>query len=573
MTESPELPRKLMLLIAAIQGIALLFLYDASASATWPSESPLWNFPLWVIAIAVPVLFLLSIEKGNEIRVAKLIAAFTMLLVPLAIYMGWQATPYNEFPVGGLVFIFVVSVGLACFKALMYIQQRATGKPMSYDVLFTYSWRNSLTLGLSLLLVFVFWLILVLWAQLFRAIDIDFFYDLFRENWFLIPVLSMAHGGGVIIFRNLTRVIDSITRLLAGLIRILLPLVAVVSVVFLSALLFVGLDALWATGRGTSLLLWLLAMLLFFTNAVYQDGRGERPYPLVLHRFLYAALLTTPVISALSFYGLYLRLEEYGWTVLRGWAFVIWLVLTLFSVGYVIGIVRKRDAWTGELARVNSGMGLVVLAIALLANSPLLDFRKMSLNSQLGRLDSGQLLIGDFDFLYAERSLGRPGYLFMEAKKVEVGDSNPELLKKINNPVHVGTFQDTLDSEQLWAKMIYRPTDFEVPAELRSIVSRENVRVQTDVQPVFVGADLDRDGIDEYLFIRSANGYFGGGRLYFQKDGQWQSLPLNVQRAVTREKTNAILDGDISVVPPQFDLLKIGEVMLRPIEKNEGAPE
>jgi len=567
MTESPELPRKLMLLIAALQGIALLFLYDAQASGTWPSQSPLWNFPLWVVALAVPVLLLLTVEKGNVGRAVKWIGAFAAVLVPLAVYMGWQATPQGEFPVVNLVVVFTLSLGLACFKALMYIQQRVAGKPLSYDVLFTFSWRNSLTLGLSLLLVLVFWLILMLWAQLFRAIDIDFFYDLFREDWFLIPVLSVAHGGGVIIFRNLTGVIDSISKILAGLIRILLPLVAVVSIVFLTALVVVGLDALWATGRGTSLLLWLLAALLFFTNAVYQDGRGERPYPLFMHRILYAALLTTPVISALSFYGLYLRLEEYGWTVMRGWAFVVWLVLTVFSVGYVIGIARKRDEWTSDLARVNTGMGLVVLVIVLLANSPLLDFRKMSLNSQTSRLDSGQTQLEEFDFWYTERSLGRPGYLFMEAKKAEVGDSDPDLLAKIENPVHPRYGRAIWNSEQLWLRMKYRPAEFEVPASLRNKIEAGSAAFPADSQPVLIRVDLNRDDVEEYALVISSD-YFVVGTLYFEESGKWHVLALNMLSNYSDQNGSMILDGEISVVSPRYDILEIGQLRFQPVDMN-----
>ena len=154
------------------------------------------------------------------------------------------------------------------------------------------------------------------------------------------------------------------------LIKLLLPVVLFVAVVFLGTLPFVGLDVLWSTGRGTALLLALLAIVLFFVNAVYQDGREENPYPALVHRMIYGALCTLPVVSALSFYGLWLRLDQYGWTVERAWAMVVWVLLSAFAAGYVYGIVRRRDAWTADLSRVNTLMGLVVLAIMLLANRP-----------------------------------------------------------------------------------------------------------------------------------------------------------------------------------------------------------
>ena len=286
MREPLQLPRKLMLLIAALQGLLLLFLKTANDGGAWPSQIPVLSYPLWAIAVSAPVLLLLSVDRGNAERVARLVGLFSVLVMMVAAYTGWQAEPYGAFPIGSLTMIFVISMTLACFKALMHIQQRGAQLPLSYDVLFTFSWRNALTFPLALLFTGVVWLLLNLWASLFEVIGIDFFRVLFDMDWFLFLTLALANGIGIIILRDLVRVIDMLTGLLQGLIKLLLPLAVLVSATFLASLPFVGLDALWDTGRGTALLLALLAVLLFFTNAVYQDGRGERPYPLLVHRFL-----------------------------------------------------------------------------------------------------------------------------------------------------------------------------------------------------------------------------------------------------------------------------------------------
>ena len=317
MSISSPLPKVQMLVISTIQGILLYALYRAFDNGTWPSESPLWSYPMWTIATAVPVLLLLSLTRSNTIAIAKHVAGFAAILTLLAVYTGWQAEPFGEFPVSSLSFAFMFSIGLACFKALMYLQQRANGVPLTYQVLFTNSWRNFLVAALSALFVLVFWLVLVLWGQLFRVIEIVFFHELFREEWFIFPVLSIAFGLGVIMFRDLTHVIDNISKLLHWLIKLLLPLVVTIAVIFLAALPVVGFEVLWSTGNGTALLLWLLAIILFFTNAVYQDGREVSPYPSLVHRAIFVGLCVMPFVSALSFYGLVLRLNQYGWTVER----------------------------------------------------------------------------------------------------------------------------------------------------------------------------------------------------------------------------------------------------------------
>lgn len=557
------LPKSALLGIALVQGLCLLVLYRSVEFDFWPGESPVWAFPLWTLAIAVPLLLLLSIDRDNYASVAKYVAAYGALIALLALYTGWQAEPFHEFPIESLTAAFAFTIGLASFKALMYLQQRANGEPPTYPVLFTYSWRNFLVGVLAALFTLIFWLILRLWGELFKVLEIDFFFELFTKDWFLIPALAVAFGLGISLFRELTHVIDNITKLLHWLIKLLLPLLLGVAVVFLGALPFTGLDLLWNTGSGTALLLWLLALVLFFTNAVYQDGREESPYPPTLHRTIYAGLCLMPVVAGLALYGLILRLQQYGWTVERCWAFVAWLVLTLFAIGYVIGIVRRRDAWTGELASVNKGMGLVILAIMLVANSPLLDFRKISLESQLARVESGELALADFDFWYAKRHLARPGYLAMEKMKTDIGDSDPELLAMINEPVRRNRTLP-VEAEAFWAGTTYRPAPFDVPAGLKPLIERHAVYIEGD--PVLIRVDLDEDGTDEYVLLVVAEYGFTVSQFFYQTDGGWQSGFLNYRfPGNVSDFRERILGGEIRLTEPRFRNLDIGGTELRPL--------
>jgi hypothetical protein len=570
MRESPPLPKMPMLVIASLQGIFLYVLYRAFDENTWPSESPLWSYPLWTIALAVPLLLLLSIDRKNAASVYKQVGILGGVLALLAIYTGWQAEPFDEFPVYSLSFAFGLSITLACFKALMYLQQRANDIELSYQVLFTYSWRNFLVTALSAVFVLVFWLILMLWGQLFKVIEIDFFYDLFTEEWFAMPVLTIAFGLGVIIFRDLTRILDTITSLLHWLIKLLLPLVVVIAVIFLVSLPFVGLDVLWSTGNGTSLLLWLLAIMLFFTNAVYQDGREATPYPQIIHRLIFGGLVVMPIVSALSFYGLSLRIEQYGWSVERCWAFVVWLILSLFAVGYVVGIVKRRDQWTNDLARVNTAMGLIVMVIMLLANSPVLDFRKISLASQLRMVESGETELRAFDFWYTKQHLARPGYLAMEKMKQDIGDSDPELLARIEGPVRLGFAVSLETKEKMWLKMQYRPEPFEIPAALKPMVEA-NGRTVTSTDLTIIRADLDEDGQDEYLLLSLHDYGIGFTRFFYLTDDGWQSGQLQSSSwQHNREGARELIEtGEMTTVEPRFKDLDVGGVVLRPLPNQD----
>ncbi len=66
MSQQAVLPKKLMLSIAVAQGLLLFALYKAEDLKVWPSDAPLWNYPLWTLAIAVPVLLLDEVTTRDE---------------------------------------------------------------------------------------------------------------------------------------------------------------------------------------------------------------------------------------------------------------------------------------------------------------------------------------------------------------------------------------------------------------------------------------------------------------------------------------------------------------------------
>ena len=558
---TPQLPRNLMLGISFAQGVALFLLWRALENQVWPSQTPAINFPLWTLVLVWPILLLLSVDKGNLLRCLQAVSLFCAVLVLLAIYVGWQATPHGEFPVESLLFVSVVTGLIACFKGLMYGQQWTGQAQRSYAALFTYSWRNFLVAGLAFALILGVSLILYLWGALFAQIGIDFFRELFREDWFLFPVLAVAFGFGVLIFRRLVSVIDSITSLLEGLMRLLLPLIAAVVVIFLGALPFTGLAPLWDTGSGTALLLWLNAFGLFFVNAVYQTGRAL-PYPVLVHRLLSPAIALLPIVSVLALYGLYLRIDEYGLTVARCWAFTVFLILALFSGGYAWCIVRRRAGWPQHLGQVNTIMGWVVLAVMLLVNSPLLDFRSISLTSQLARVEAGEIELREFDFYFAKHQLARPGYLEMQSLIDRFEDSDPELAQIIREPFP--RMAEETQFNEMWGRMVNRPEPFAAPPGLREAIRRSGPgRPESHDDFVLIRVDLDADGEPEYVLLALERDYDRvNAWRYSRASGAWnsQSLYLRYDFSEDVDLAETLRHGEIELVTPRFQQLKIGEL-------------
>ena len=554
-------PRNLMLALSLAQGVALFLLWRALTNGTWPSQQPAVNFPFWTFVLVWPTLLLLSLESGSAVRALHRVSLFSGVLVLLAIHTGWQASPIGEFPIGSLGFVYAVTLLIACFKALMYLQPLAARTPVTYQALFTYSWRNFLVTALSGGMAGGVGLILLLWGELFSMIGIEFFAELFAEDWFLFPVLTVAFGLGVFIFRRLAGMIDGITGLLEGLMRLLLPLIVSVAVIFLAALPFTGLQPLWETGNGTAALICLNAFSLLFINAAYQTGGGA-PYPPTVHRLLYAGIALLPIISALALYGLYLRVAQYGWTVERCWALVACLLLALFSTGYAAGILRHRADWPYSLAQVNRFTGWAVAALMLLANSPLLDFRSISLASQLGRVEAGEIELRDFDFYYARQHLARPAYLKMKALAEEFEDADPELVRLIREPVP--QWGRRAGESSVWERIAYRPERFDVPESLRPMI--EQSPEVSFPNPVLFTVDLNGDGESEYALIAAPNDLevWSTGFGFYREGGEWRRLRLDLRELPPGTDVMQTLNsGRIETAAPEFQDLKVGELVFQ----------
>ena len=570
-----------MLALSLAQGLALFFLWRALDDGTWPSRTPMAAFPLWTVALAWPTLLLMSLETDHRARVFQSVSAFCAVLALLAVYMGRQASPADEFPVGSLVGIYLATMLLACFKALMYVQRWAGRTPAGYDALFTLSWRNFLVAAHAAALTGGVYVVLHLWGRLFSAIGVGFFEDLFGRDWFLFPVLAVAFGLGVSIFRRLVDLIDGVAGLLEGLMRLLLPLAVGVTVIFLAALPFTGLDPLWGTGSGTALLLWLNAFVLFFVNAVYQTGRGA-PYPPVVHRVLWPGIAFLPALSALALYGLHLRVDQYGWSVERCWAFTVGVFLAAFSTGYAGCIVRRRDGWPRDLGRVNKVLGWALLAVMLLVNSPALDFRKISLASQLRRVDTGEIDLYAFDFHYAREHLARPAWTTMQAfLDAAHENSDPGLAHLIREAAPLPP--PPPPAIDLWEGVTYRPEPFEAPAGAREAIERffagppPDARTRLHVRhprpsphddgkPVLIRTDLDGDGEPEYAYVvvDPDREHVSGVGVYRERGGGWRSFVLAMRGPVPKgaDLADILQQGVIAASAPRFRDLRIGDLVL-----------
>ncbi|WMS90330.1 DUF4153 domain-containing protein [Pseudoalteromonas sp. HL-AS1] len=564
-----QLPKSFIIILAVLQAIALTLLYSSIENNVWPATSPTWLVSLITFSMSFPLLMLMTVNKNNIKTSLLLILPFSLLLSLLGAYVGFQQEPQEYVSNNTLMSVFIFTSLIAGFKGLMYIQQFGSSENVSYSRLFKLSWRNFIIFGECWLFVLIFWGILNLGAALFDILDIEFFSELLRNEWFWIPTLTLAFAFASVIFRKLLNIEDNIAFLLQTLIKFLLPVLSVISLGFLATLPFTGLNKLWETGSGSLLVMWLQVLTLFFVNTVYKDDSSVRPYHMLLHRLVFISVALLPVYSVISAYGIYLRVEQHGLTVDRCWGIFIWFLLACFSFSYLVGIITKRDNWLEPLSKINIVMGWVVLVSMLAVNSPLLNFQSLSTNSQIARLDADKVTIEKFDYYYFEYSLGRQGYLAMQLLKQKIETSHPEQYAIIDRMYVNNEFALTLEHTvgDFIERSVFWPSQALIPQGLiEAVFSEQHFYDRNSLKEhtyYFIGMDLNKDDELDFIVIDESNENIAAYFWLFDM-GKWRSRYMNVENPEEIRYLKSMIDNnELSLVEPEYSNLKIGDVVFK----------
>jgi hypothetical protein len=403
--------------IAVVQGWLLYGLHTALDHKAWPATDAGSLLALYAVAVFVPLALEIFASRLRERFTWALAAAIAAFAGGLGGYAGWvvSAVPDSERFTFELLFALYGALFVAWLIALPFAQawaQRGTWK-VAYTDLFAFSWQNALLLAEAALFTGVFWILLFLWGSLFKVVKITFFAELFAKPAFIYPVTSIAFGYAIYLIESREKIVVMLRRHLLGVFSWLLPLVALIAVLFLLALPFTGLQPLWSTRHASALMLWLQFLFIHFLNCAYEDGQGEPRYPAWLKLVVRAAVFALPVYAALCAYSLGLRVEQHGWTVARVWAAIATFLAAAYGVGYAAAALRASP-WMGRMARVNVGMAAMVAGVLLLATSPILDPKHLSAASQSARLRAGNISAQKFDYDYLRFELGRYGKSVLE---------------------------------------------------------------------------------------------------------------------------------------------------------------
>lgn len=437
-----------MTALGALQGLALWALYDH-----WPEEAPRLR------AVFVGVIFFIVVSglvihlarsARHQARLGATAGALGLAFGAIALWVSWQLpgsdAPYQGDEARVASWICAAAIALYVLGPFVQIHQESGRLRFPYPALYRHSWNNFFIVCLGGVFAGALWLVLLLWMTLFNLIEIGFFEDVFTEPLFAYPTTGAALAYGLAVGKESESIIATLRGLTQSLFRVLLPLVALVTLGFLASLPFTGLDPLFAQRSAASIVIAWIATYVLFLNAVYLDGSSIPPYAAPLRRTAEAGTLLLPLLAGIGLYAVYLRAAQYGLTPERIFAFVLAGVLELYALGYAAAVALRGEPWLPRVRTVNVGMAWVVIGIALALHTPLLDPISWSLRDQLHRLRSGRASADDFDFGYLRFQLGRRGDAALRSLQASLPEGVAEAARpRIELALHVASYQDWLE--------------------------------------------------------------------------------------------------------------------------------
>ncbi|TVT86542.1 DUF4153 domain-containing protein [Pseudomonas sp. H3(2019)] len=550
----PALNRSLLfhIAIALVQGL----LFSGSLFYRQPEFSIFACILALVAGINLQLLGSAVRERGTWV----LVTGFSVLMA------GFSSWVFIRDAYGWLWMFWSFTATVLAYIGTAFVLSWPTreGNRPRYPDLFRHAWNNAFIVLLALLVTLAFSLLLWLCGRLFSILGMPQLAELFTSSYFLCFSLPLFFSLGMRMGRENEKVIGLLRGVLLAVCRYLLPLCALITVLFTLALAFTGLQPIWNTGYSTHILLCLAASNLFLLNGVFQDGQHDAGYAKPLKILINASLCCLPLLVVMGGYSSWLRIDQYGLTPSRFLAMLLVVVALVHSLAALWAVFARQSVWLASLSRSNPWVALLSFVVLLLMFSPLLDPQAFSAHNQVQRLLSGRTPVAEFDARSLRQRLGAPGREQFEGLLAQVRQE-----QILDEPGRVQLL------EMLEAVSIKdQPVDYRtpklywlgpVPDNSKQLIELLTTRDECNPPGCAAWAvDLDEDGIDEVLLIEKQN--WASSAMLYAREGQgkgaWQKEGVLSGITDAPGLITQIREGKIKAVRQRYKTLLVDGVEL-----------
>lgn len=559
--------RVAVVLTGAVQGLICYLISWYIDYASLPYDT-LWLVCVVPATVVMTATLSLSITTFRQPLLWLALGLAGAAVAGMGAWLKWRVSGLEKWDIRDAVLLFGFHLMLMTLFMLPWLQRRLAPASAEsfYSDFYARNWHNALTLIVIFVSNGLFWLVLFLWAELFKLIGIAFFERLFFDTgWFIAVSLGAVSASAAVLSRVQGRLIVALQNLLTLIATGLLPLMAALALLFIAALPFVGFETISARISAAGLLTTLALLLLFLVTIVWHPQRRALPYFAPLRGLIQLAIVIAPVYPLLAGWALWLRISQYGWSPERLYGVLITAVALVWATGFCASVIFTRREPQKLQGYVVPATGLLSLAFLMLIYTPVLDPWRISVNSHMARYHEGRIT-ADQVSLYMLSNSGREG---REAMKALQNDpqfiASPKRLRELNGLL-TGNAGGTATVPTL-EKVIQLAPDTPRPDEaLWQAMLKEQYRFDTcsieQKNCLLMAMDLNGDGKPEavvYQFSAHTITAFTQTNTGWRLAGDTWKMP----EGVTREGFDrALKQGKVKpVVKPWADIDISGERM------------
>lgn len=410
--------RVVMAAVGALAGVSLYALADLLQQDILPERVA------FALAVFAGVFFTAVLAMAGPLRVMQAGMGALGVAVLVAVLLSWAGLRFAA--VEGLLngpMHAMAGFAVAALPLPFIIAWHGAGL-RDYPTLFTATWGIIVRTGAAVVFTGLVWGIIALSNVLLGIVGlrvIDTLLDIDVVPWLITGV---TFGIALAVVEELRDYVSP--RLILRLVRLLVPVVLVVMVVFCVALPVQGFSGVFNSLSAAATLLTMVGAgaALVSTAIDRDDAEATQSAPLAWATRALAVIL--PVPAGLGAYAVWLRVGQYGWTPERVFA----ALAALMAVGYAVfycGAVLRRGAWMARVRQVNIGMAVGVFALSVLWLTPVLNAERIAAGSQVARLTAGTLTAENVE-PYDYQDWGLAGADLLEALRIKSEEPGQEAL-------------------------------------------------------------------------------------------------------------------------------------------------
>lgn len=500
-----------------------------------------WLFYGMPATIAITSALLLTVVSFKQRALWYWMALIFVVVLAMSVWLKWQVEDSDKWRQHEVFMFYGWRLLLMAMLALPWIQYslHVSREQARYPHFYRQLWLNALTLLIVFVANGLFWLVLLLWSEMFKLVGIPFFSTLFFDtDWFGYMAFGLITALAVVLARTQSRLVTAVQKLLTFIATGLLPLVALLALMFILTLPFTGLEAISQRVSAAGLMSTLTLLLLLLMAIVREPQKEALPYPGALRYLIKCSLIVAPIYMLIAGWSLWVRIQQYGWTPERLYGVLVVVVLLVWSFGYLASILRRGRNPLELQGPVILGVSLLALGLLVLLSSPVIDAWRISVNSHMGLYHSGKIKPDQVSLYMLDHS-GKPGRAALEALQKDVAFNQDSKRRRDLNSLLQGRRDPVkeLSATQLVSKVVMAPGSQKPDDAFWAFVKTQGYRITSCAEQnacVLVSQDLNADGHPEQVLYA-----FGDGEslVFGMQKNKWDLLAVaRLPEGFTKDK-------------------------------------